>query len=249
MPSGDCGLFCYFTAMQKAAVIVAGGSGTRMESKVPKQFLPLGNMPIIFRTVKRFLAFDSSLLVVLVLPADNQEDWNGLTHLYLSDSEKSRITLQAGGNTRTLSVEGGLKVLAAQVDPAQTLVAIHDGVRPLITDDVINKAFAAAKEFGAAVSCIPVKSSMREEIAPGQSQPVDRSKYWHVQTPQSFRLEKILKAFSIREHDNFTDDASLYQAYIGKVAICEGSYDNLKVTTPEDLFVADALLRRQESQV
>lgn len=234
--------------MQKTAVIVAGGSGTRMESKVPKQFLPLGNMPIIFRTVKRFLAFDPSLLVVLVLPANNQEDWKGLTHLYLQEAEQSRITLQTGGATRTLSVESGLKTLAAQVNPVETLVAIHDGVRPLITNEVIAKAFAAAEEFGAAVSCIPVKSSMREEISPGESQPVDRSRYWHVQTPQSFRLEKILKAFSMREHDKFTDDASLYQTYIGKVAICEGSYDNLKVTTPEDLFVADALLRRQESQ-
>ena len=81
---------------------------------------------------------------------------------------------------------------------------------------------------------------------PGNSQPVDRSKYWHVQTPQTFLLSGILKAFSMREHDEFTDDASLYQAYVGEVAICEGSYDNLKVTTPEDLFVADALLRRQE---
>lgn len=235
--------------MHKAAVIVAGGSGTRMESRVPKQFLPLGNMPIIFRTVKRFLAYDPALLLVLVLPADNQQDWNGLTHLYLNEEEKSRITLQAGGTTRTLSVESGLKTLAALVKPDETLVAIHDGVRPLITNDVIAKAYTAAEEFGAAVSCIPVKSSMREELSEGESQPVDRSKYWHVQTPQTFRLEKILEGFAAREHDNFTDDASLYQAYIGKVAICEGSYDNLKVTTPEDLFVADALLRRQESQL
>lgn len=235
--------------MQKAAVIVAGGSGKRMESKVPKQFLPLGNMPIIFRTVKRFLAFDPALRVVLVLPADHQQDWKGLTHLYLDASEESRITLQSGGATRTLSVEQGLTTLAGQVAVDDTLVAIHDGVRPLITDEVIDRAFAAAQEFGAAVTCIAVKSSMREELAPGESRAVDRSRYWHVQTPQTFRLESILRAFKLREHDEFTDDASLYQEYIGEVAICEGSYDNLKVTTPEDLFVADALLRRQEGQL
>lgn len=235
--------------MQKAAVIVAGGSGKRMKSDIPKQFLPLGNMPILFRTVKRFLAFESDLQVVLVLPQSNMSDWYGLTNLYLSEEEGSRIHVQEGGATRTQSVFNGLNLLSQQADPSETLVAIHDGVRPLIEKEVIDRAFAAAEEFGAAVSCVPVKSSMREETSPGNSQPVDRSRYWHVQTPQTFRLSGILKAFAMREHDEFTDDASLYQTYVGEVAICEGSYDNLKVTTPEDLFVADALLRRQESNL
>lgn len=232
--------------MQKAAVIVAGGSGKRMKSDIPKQFLPLGNMPILFRTVKRFLAFDPELQVILVLPQSNMSDWYGLTNLYLSEEEGNRIHVQEGGATRTQSVCNGLNLLSQQADPEKTLVAIHDGVRPLIETDVMERAFTTARQYGAAVSCVPVKSSMREETMPGNSQPVDRSKYWHVQTPQTFLLSGILKAFSMREHDEFTDDASLYQAYVGEVAICEGSYDNLKVTTPEDLFVADALLRRQE---
>ncbi len=236
--------------MKKAAVIVAGGSGKRMQSQVPKQFLPLGNMPILFRTAKRFLAFDSSLMVVLVLPADHQDDWNKLTHLYLDAHELTRIKLQTGGATRTLSVEAGLRTLemSTRGNPDQYLVAIHDGVRPLVTPDVLERAYEVAGIHGAAVSCVPVKSSMREETGEGASQPVDRSRFWHVQTPQTFRLDQILLAFANREHDEFTDDASLYQTYVGEVAICEGSYDNLKVTTPEDLFVADALLRRQESE-
>ncbi len=234
--------------MTLSAVIVAGGSGTRMQAQVPKQFLPLGNMPILFRTVKRFLRYRPDLAAVVVLPAANRQDWDGLTSLYLTPEELARVQVVDGGATRTRSVEAGLLALARISAPADTWVAIHDGVRPLFLTDMLDRAFAAAQEFGASVSCVPVKSSMRESVGQGESHPVDRDRFWHVQTPQTFRLDLILAAFARRTHDDFTDDASLYQAYQGPVAICEGSYDNLKVTTPEDLYVADALLRQQLSQ-
>ncbi len=232
--------------MQLAVVIVAGGAGTRMKSEVPKQFLPLGDVPILVHTVKRFLRYAPHMQAVLVLPADHRGAWEEAATAFLQPEESARVVLQDGGATRTLSVEAGLASLASRVIPAETLVAIHDGVRPLITTDVLDRAYQSARQYGASVSCVQVKSSMREQTAPGQSHPVDRDRYWHVQTPQTFLLSSIQSAFAQRTHDQFTDDASLYQTYIGEVAICEGSYDNLKVTTPEDLFVAEALLARQQ---
>ncbi|MEL6134369.1 MAG: 2-C-methyl-D-erythritol 4-phosphate cytidylyltransferase, partial [Bacteroidota bacterium] len=195
------------------AVIVAGGSGKRMGAKVPKQFLDLGGMPILVRTVKRFLEVLEGGMIALVLPADQQEVWRKLSAPHMADEVLSRIHLCMGGGTRTASVWAGIQAIYGRANqPSEHLVAIHDGVRPFVSADVIEHAFQLADLQGGAVTCVPVKASIRRQLADGTSEAVDRSEYWEVQTPQTFRLEAIYQAFHQRPHDQFTDDASLFQA-------------------------------------
>lgn len=235
--------------MKQAAVIVAGGSGSRMQSELPKQFLPLAGRPVLVHTVQRFLQFDPVLPVVLVLPADHLRFWERLSPVHIEPSQLARVTLTAGGASRTDSVQAGLQALADQVDdPSQYLVAIHDGVRPFATVDLLQRAYESAAEHGASVACVPVKQSLRHQPKLGESQPVDRSEYFVVQTPQTFRLDQILISYLDRPDLPFTDDASLHQAAGHTVAICEGSYDNIKLTTPEDMFVGEGILKREQGR-
>ncbi|MEO1416544.1 MAG: 2-C-methyl-D-erythritol 4-phosphate cytidylyltransferase [Bacteroidota bacterium] len=228
------------------AVIVAGGSGKRMGAKVPKQFLDLGGMPILVRTVKRFLEALEGGMIVLVLPADQQDVWHELSQSHIEEEAKERVYLCTGGISRTASVWAGIQQVYARVDePAEHLVAIHDGVRPFVSVDVVEHAFQLADLQGGAVTCVPVKASIRKQRSDGTSEPVDRSEYWEVQTPQTFQLDAIYQAFHKRPHDQFTDDASLFQAMGGTVVINSGSYDNIKITTPEDMSVGEGILKRQ----
>lgn len=232
--------------MQKAAVVVAGGSGKRMGSTLPKQFLPLAGKPVLAHTMKRFLDFEAALRIVLVLPEASIAYWKELAAQALSEDERARIRITSGGEQRTDSVEKGLQALEAWItDPSDCLVAIHDGVRPFATPVMLAAAYAQAQKYGAAVACVKVKSSLREWVSDTESKAIDRSRYLHVQTPQTFVLDKILLAYAGRPHNQFTDDASLYEEVIGPVSISEGSYENIKITTPEDLFVAEGLLRRE----
>ena len=232
--------------MLPAALIVAGGSGSRMGAGVPKQFLPLGGKPILVHTVRRFLDYDAALRVVLVLPAGSFSHWEHLAPRHLSAAELARITLCAGGDTRTQSVSRGLETLAAQVpDPEGCLVAIHDGVRPFATQALLAGTYRQAASGEGAVACVPVKASLRQQAPDGRSRAVDRQQFLEVQTPQTFVLAHILAAYQNRPHDDFTDDASLFEAQGGRISICEGSYDNIKITTPEDIFVGERILARQ----
>ncbi|MDW3647691.1 MAG: 2-C-methyl-D-erythritol 4-phosphate cytidylyltransferase [Bacteroidia bacterium] len=233
--------------MRKSAVIVAGGSGKRMGSEIPKQFLLLGDKPILIHTLLRFLAHDPELILSLVLPKDQLAVWEEFSVKYLSFDQIARIIVGEGGASRTESVHQGLLRLERHFDSLEEVwVAIHDGVRPFVKDEVIKHAFELAKEKGASLVCVPVKSSMREIHEAGKSRAVDRSRFYHVQTPQTFSLTAILQAFVQRPHNNFTDDASLYDDFGGSVAICEGSYDNIKITTPEDIALGESILKRGE---
>ncbi|MEM6261289.1 MAG: 2-C-methyl-D-erythritol 4-phosphate cytidylyltransferase [Bacteroidota bacterium] len=225
----------------RAALVVAGGSGKRMKASLPKQFLKLQGRPILIHTLKRFLSFDAQLAVILVLGRGFEPFWEEAI-VHLTAEEAARIHVCAGGKDRTNSVANGLETLEKLVvSPNNFWVAIHDAVRPFVTHAMIQTAFEAAEKTGAAVCCVPVKSSLRQKTEDG-SQPVDRSQFFHVQTPQTFHLASILTAYTQRPHDLFTDDASLFQAHGRAVEICEGSYDNLKITTPEDLLIAEKLL-------
>lgn len=233
--------------MKQAAVIVAGGSGSRMQSELPKQFLPLAGRPVLVHTVQRFLGFDPALPVVLVLPADHMRFWQQLAPVHIAPSELMRVSLTAGGATRTESVQAGLEALSERVDDAANcLVAIHDGVRPFVNAALLARAYDSAAQQGASVACVPVKQSLRHQPKLGDSQPVDRGEYFAVQTPQTFRLDQILASYRDRPDLPFTDDASLHQAAGHRVVICEGSYDNIKLTTPEDMFVGEGILRREK---
>lgn len=224
--------------MKKYAVIVAGGTGSRMKSSIPKQFLLLQGKPVLMHTLSVFFQWDSEIELVLVLPQDHIDSWNSLVEHH---DFRLRHRIVAGGETRTLSVFNGLKECKSE-----GLVAIHDGARPLVTAQVIERTFAAAGETGSGVAAVPVKDSIRY-VEGDSSYSKDRSHYYLVQTPQTFQLDIIKSAFDKTEPtDTFTDDASVYEYYGGQVKLVEGDYDNLKITTPGDLALAEAILAHRK---
>lgn len=225
------------------AIIVAGGSGSRMKSDVPKQFLILNGKPILQHTVEQFLAVQlpgqaaptqtrsvshSGVQIILVLPARDIPIWNKLceAHNFFPD-----IQTVHGGNSRFQSVRNGLQAITA----ANGLVAVHDGVRPFVTPDIILNSYETAQRTGSAVTCVPVKDSVRVVGPDGISQAVDRTLYRLVQTPQTFQLEAFRKAFQSEEQPFFTDCASVMEYAGFPITLIEGSYENIKITTPDDL--------------
>lgn len=233
--------------MIQTAVIVAGGKGTRMGANKPKQFLELAARPILVHTIDRFLNLSEIDSIVLVLPKAEQAAWEILADSYFSSAEADRIILTTGGKLRTHSVHNGLQALETRISQTEDcLVAIHDGVRPFLTTEMLAQAYRTAESAGASVTCVKVKASLREVDEKGNSLAVDRTRFLEVQTPQTFRLDTILTAYQKRPHDRFTDDASLYETVFpnNPVVVCKGNYDNIKITTPEDMFVAEQIWER-----
>lgn len=223
------------------ALIVAGGKGTRIPGKTPKQFVVLNGLPVLMHTLNAFYHYSPSLHVVLVLPEEDFALWQSLCKQY--DFDKP-VTLQAGGKTRFQSVKLGLNTI-----DGDGLVAIHDGVRPLVTPEMITASFKMAKQFGTAVASVSLKESIRETTPAGTSA-LDRTRYRLIQTPQTFLLDLIRKAYELPEDQTLTDDASIAERAGNNIFLFEGSYQNLKITTPEDLLLAEALLKdRYNSQV
>ncbi|WP_224999497.1 2-C-methyl-D-erythritol 4-phosphate cytidylyltransferase [Cesiribacter sp. SM1] len=223
---------------QLYAIIVAGGSGSRMQSQLPKQYLPLLGKPILMHTLEAFKAASASLQLVLVLPQNDFGFWKELCEKH---SFSLPHQLVAGGNSRFQSVRNGL----AQVPP-EALVAIHDGVRPLIGPGIIMESYRVAAENGSAVAAVPLKDSIRQVQADGSSQSLKREAYRLMQTPQTFRAAAIHKAYQAPEQTLFTDCASVAEAAGQAIFLVEGSYRNIKITTPEDLLFAEALLKQEK---
>ncbi|OON68195.1 2-C-methyl-D-erythritol 4-phosphate cytidylyltransferase [Hymenobacter sp. CRA2] len=222
--------------LPRFAIIVAGGTGTRMGANRPKQFLELLGEPVLVHTLRRFA--EPALRVeklVLVLPADQFGVWEELRARYAPDLAHEVV---AGGATRWASVRQGLAQLRAYTTG---VVAVHDGVRPLTPARVIEQTYAAAAEHGAAIAAVAPKDSVRGLSATG-SYALDRSRLRLVQTPQCFELELLRRAYQLPELPTFTDDASVVED-LHPIRLVEGDYGNLKITTPEDLVLAEALLR------
>jgi 2-C-methyl-D-erythritol 4-phosphate cytidylyltransferase len=218
-------------------ILVAGGSGLRMGADRPKQFLLLRGEPVLLHTLRRFA--EPALGVtqtVVVLPFDQLEFWQKLA---AEHGVTIPHTLVAGGATRWASVKAGLAALPAEA-PAGALVAVHDGVRPLITPSVIEAAYQLAATHGAAAVAVPPKDSVRLLGAAGSS-PLDRRRLRLMQTPQTFDLALLRRAYRLPELPTFTDDASVVDD-LHPVQLVEGDYRNLKITTPEDLLLAEALI-------
>lgn len=215
------------------AIIVAGGKGTRIKSILPKQFVELCGKPMLFHTLEAFYRYSPQLQIVLVLPADDFQVWNDLVRKH---GFTIPVTVQSGGDTRFQSVKRGLE----KVDNTG-LVAIHDGVRPLVSEDIIAASFRLAAVHGTAVTAVRLKDSIRMTDQ-DTTRAVDRSKFRLIQTPQTFDIELIKKAYQQREDPSFTDDASVVDLTGLSISLFEGSYENIKVTTAEDLLVAEALL-------
>jgi len=218
------------------AIIVAGGKGTRIRHTLPKQFIEVAGKPILFHTLEAFRRYSASLHIVLVLPADDLKIWDDLVTRY---SFSIPVTLQTGGETRFQSVKRGLEKITGQ-----GLVAIHDGVRPLVSEDIIGASFRLAAVHGTAVAAVRLKESIRETDQ-DTTRAVDRSKFRMIQTPQTFDVDLIKKAYEHLEEPSMTDDASVAEQAGLPISLFEGSYENIKITTEEDLIVAEALLMRR----
>jgi len=236
-----------------AALVVAGGVGSRMGLDRPKQFALLGGVPILVHTLRTLCSYAPGLdAIQLVMHPDWHSHTAHLLDTYLP-GEGARIQLSRGGATRTESVENGLHALADRLndrgdDTAHCLVAIQDGVRPFLNHRLLADSYASAQQHGSGVCAVPVKSSLRLRT-PGGSQAVDRSLYYAVQTPQTFRLDLIRKAYAQRNTaptQPYTDDASVLEAHGTPVHLCAGDYDNLKITSPADIEVGEMILKREQ---
>ncbi len=219
--------------LKKYAIIVAGGSGTRMQSAQPKQFIPLKGIPVLMRTINAFMQYDTELEIIVVLPESQTPYWNQLCE---EKAFSVKHCVIKGGETRYHSVSNGL----AAID-GEGLVAIHDGVRPFVSKELISRAFNKAQEAGAAIPVLPVKDSIRE-VQGSESKALDRNKYYLVQTPQCFQVGLIKQAFEGDYKDIFTDDATVAEAAGQKVELVEGEPYNIKLTAPLDLRFAEVLI-------
>ena len=215
------------------ALIVAGGKGLRMGTDIPKQFLPIGGKPVLMRTLEAFHAYNQAMQLIVVLPHSQQTYWARLCEEY-HFSLPHRVA--DGGETRFHSVRNGLAWVEA---PGR--VGVHDGVRPFVSPEVIARCYALAATKKAVVPVIPVVETVRR-LADGGSLTVNREEYRLVQTPQVFDVELLKKAYGQPYSPAFTDDASVVEALGVPVALTEGNRENIKITTPFDLRVAEALL-------
>lgn len=224
-------------SLLKHAIIVAGGIGSRMQASTPKQFLLLEDRPVLMHTLEAFYSYDSSITLTVVLPKEHVTYWQQLidTHRFTTPHQ-----ITHGGRSRFESVRNGLSVI-----DSKGLVAVHDGARPLISSAVIARTFDQAEKHGNATAAVAIKDSLRR-VSTNQNHAVDRSEYVSIQTPQTFNISLIKAAFAHASHDQFTDDASVLEHYGETINLVEGDYANLKITTPEDIWIAEAILKSRK---
>ncbi|NVO08534.1 MAG: 2-C-methyl-D-erythritol 4-phosphate cytidylyltransferase [Bacteroidales bacterium] len=221
---------------KRIVIIVAGGSGTRMGAGIPKQFLPLLSKPILFHTIQAFLDLPLISEIILVLPASQISVWLELCE---KNQFTAKHTIVIGGDTRFQSVSNGL----AKVIDSTTLVAIHDGVRPLVSKEVIEKCFQEAEKYGNAIPAVKPLETVRFCEKTGTI-PIDREKVLLIQTPQVFKSSIIKQSYQTPWLSSFTDDASVVEHAGYQIHIVEGNRENIKITTPQDLLFAEVLLKK-----
>ena len=221
-----------FLFMADSIIITAAGKGIRMGTDIPKQFLLINGKPILFYTIEQFYRYDSSIQIVLVLPEIQVGYWQTLI-------EQHQFTIPhkvvVGGETRFHSIKNGLEHATGEI------IGVHDGVRPLVSVEVIKACYVQARKSGACIPVLPVSESIREVNNTG-SKAVDRSMYRKVQTPQCFSSEVLKAAYRQPYQDVFTDDASVVEASGGIIEVVTGNDENIKITTPFDLKLAEILL-------
>ena len=220
--------------MKRYVIIVAGGSGTRMNSAKPKQFLSLNGLPILQHTINAFINYDPNINIIVVLPEVEITSW---CELCKKHQLNQNYIITAGGKTRFHSVKNGLVHIKEDA-----LIAIHDGVRPLVSLKTIENAFNTAKEKGNAIPVILLKDSLRQ-IKDEQSVAVNRADYRIVQTPQVFKSKNLHEAYKQDFQSYFTDDASVIESLGEKIHLTVGNYENIKITTPEDFKIAACFLK------
>lgn len=219
--------------MKKIAVIVAGGTGTRMNNTTPKQFLSLQGKPVLYYTINSFLQAYPDLDIILVLPEEHVAAGQEIIDAFF---DYNRIKITIGGRTRFHSVQNGLQLITEEC-----IVFVHDAVRCLVSIDLIQRCYHAAMESGSAIPVIDSKDSVRLATAEG-NEALDRSAIKLVQTPQTFHSKILLPAFNIDYKDKFTDEATVVEAFGLKVQLVQGEENNFKITRPVDLVLAEELL-------
>ncbi|MDA8956225.1 2-C-methyl-D-erythritol 4-phosphate cytidylyltransferase [Flavobacteriales bacterium] len=221
--------------MDSFVVIVAGGSGSRMGSDIPKQFLELDSKPILMHTLERLYSITPNSNFILVLPKNQFGYWNTLCE---NHRFKLKHVLVEGGHSRFQSVKNGLCKISAN-----SMVAIHDGVRPFIAKNIFENCMQEAKISGAAIPILAISDSIRE-ISKNGSQIRDRNLFVSVQTPQCFQSDIILESYQQDFDSSFTDDASVVESKGHEISLVKGNKENIKITTPEDLNIALTFINR-----
>jgi 2-C-methyl-D-erythritol 4-phosphate cytidylyltransferase len=224
----------YWMEKKYYAIIVAGGSGSRMGGEIAKQFINLGGKPVIVHTIERFLSVSKPLDIILVLPSDYKEYWK--TYCF-ENNFNFRHTLVSGGITRFHSVKSALRYVKRG-----GIVAVHDGVRPFISPQYIEELYEIADSEGAVVPVISPSDSLRVKNPDGSTSVTNRDNYFLVQTPQVFRSDTLLDAYNQAFSTSFTDDASVVEGAGAKIHLAKGKVTNIKLTQPEDLILAEAIL-------
>jgi 2-C-methyl-D-erythritol 4-phosphate cytidylyltransferase len=227
--------------MEKYAVIVAGGTGVRMGSAIPKQFLMVNEHPVLYYTLKAFLEAFDDLHIILVLPEEYTDMGREIIDAYF---DYSRIQITAGGETRFHSVKNGLALVEKD-----SIVFVHDAVRCLLTTELIHRCYENTLEMGSAVPAVRSRDSVRllnEEE--NDNEVLDRSKVALIQTPQTFHSRILLPAFEIDYKERFTDEATVVEAFGLKISLVEGEENNIKITRPVDLYIAERVLAFNEEQ-
>ena len=218
---------------KQAVIFVAGGTGTRMGSPLPKQFLTLNNTPILIHTLRNFYSFNRNFEMVVVMHHDYISFWKDLC---LQFEDVPEHTVVAGGEERFHSVKNGIEAVSSDVKH----IAIHDAVRPLVSHETLTRCFNALNEHNAVVPAIPINDSIRE-VHGVLNKSVDRSLYKRIQTPQCFESTMLKEAYSKPFSPLFTDDASVVEANDHSVFLVEGNLENIKITSPIDLIVGESL--------
>ena len=221
-------------------VIVAGGKGQRMGNEVPKQFLLIGEKPILMHTIERFHEYDKTLKIILVLPEEQQNLWKELCSKYSFTIEHQIVN---GGTTRFESSLNGLSQIPEGNDG---LVGIHDGVRPPVSVNTIKRCYDEAQLTCAAIPVMPLTESLRIVEKNGNSKSVERANYYNVQTPQVFNIMMAKMAFAQPYRESFTDDATVMEQFGCKISLVEGNQENIKITTPLDLKLAEILINEKQ---
>ena len=219
--------------LPRFAIITAGGKGIRMNNPLPKQFLLINGKPVLMYTIEVFARLIAPEKIVLVLPAMQTNFWQSLCNEHQFHLP---VKLAEGGPTRFHSVKNGLRLV-----PNDAIVGIHDGVRPLVSENTIAQAYKMTEKLGNAIPVVPVTESVRV-IENAFNKPMDRESLRLVQTPQCFRASDIKKAYEVPYDEAFTDDASVLEKTGARIYLSNGNVDNIKITTTADLVIAEAIL-------
>jgi 2-C-methyl-D-erythritol 4-phosphate cytidylyltransferase len=230
------------TQLLKYVIIVAGGTGTRMNSVIPKQFLEINGLPILMHTIRKFAECIEHIKIIVVLPEIHIGLWKALCEEHQFKIPHQVVT---GGETRFYSVKNGLATIhLGSTLQKDALVAVHDAVRPLVSKSTIINTFEMAEKKGNAIPAIRINESIRE-VSGQQSKAVDRDNFFVIQTPQCFLYSQLTKAYQQDYVSSFTDDATVVETNGELIHLVEGNPENIKITTPKDLNVATMWLNQQ----